>query len=180
MQVRTVVDSDFAAIAELTNVYIETTSIHFGYDPVTPEELRSAWFPKRDRYPFLVAQDEAGRFLGYAKAGVWRERTAYQWTAEVGIYVVRANQGQGIGRALYRALIHACRERGFHSLIGGITLPNEASVRLHESCNFEKVAHFERVGWKFGQWHDVGFWQLMLRDAAIPPDQLAPTAVPAP
>jgi L-amino acid N-acyltransferase YncA len=160
-ELRTVVDADWPAIADLTNHYIAHTAIHFGMDPVTPQELRELWWPKRDVYPFLVAA-EGSRFLGYAKAGVWRERAAYKWTAEVGIYVARDMQRIGLGTQLYRALITACRERGLHSLIGGITLPNESSVRLHERVGFVKVAHFAQAGFKFGAWHDVGFWQLML------------------
>ncbi|MBL9150286.1 MAG: N-acetyltransferase [Phycisphaerae bacterium] len=161
VEIRTVEDSDWPAIADLTNHYIEHTAIHFGYDPVTPNELRELWWPKRDLYPFLVAADGT-RFLGYAKAGVWRERAAYKWTAEVGVYVARDTQGAGVGTRLYQALIDACRERGFHSLVGGITLPNEPSVRLHERVGFVKVAHFAHAGYKFGAWHDVGFWQVKL------------------
>lgn len=174
MILRAVADADFPPIAELTNFYIATSPIHFGIDPVTPAELRDAWWPKRDRYPFLVASDADGGFLGYAKAGVWRDRMAYKWTAEVGIYVERHNQRRGVGRALYARLIELCRDRGFHSLVGGITLPNEPSVRLHEALGFRKAGHFERAGWKFGQWHDVGFWQLMLRDGTHPADPSLP------
>jgi phosphinothricin acetyltransferase len=160
-EIRSVEDADWPAIADLTNHYIEHTAVHFGYEPVTPTELRDLWWPKRDLYPFLVAADGA-RFLGYAKAGLWRERAAYKWTAEVGIYVARDAQRTGVGTRLYQALIDECRERGFHSLVGGITLPNEPSVRLHERVGFVKVAHFAHAGFKFGAWHDVGFWQVML------------------
>ncbi|MFO0828019.1 MAG: N-acetyltransferase family protein [Phycisphaerales bacterium] len=170
-RIRGVEDADFAAIADLTNEYIRKTAIHFSYEPVTDAELRDLWWPKRDRYPFLVATDERGEFLGYAKAGVWRERYAYRWIAEVGIYVMPFAQRGGVGRALYGQLVDECRERGLHSLVGGITLPNDASVRLHEAMGFVKVAHFARAGWKFGRWHDVGFWQLMLRDADEAPDE---------
>ena len=174
MRIRPVTDGDFDAVAELTNVYIEGTAIHFGYEPVSGSELRNAWWPKRDRYPFLVAVLESGSFLGYAKAGVWRERAAYRWTAEVGVYVQPGAHGQGIGKGLYATLIEACAARGLHSLVGGITLPNERSVRLHESLGFRKVAHFERAGWKLGRWHDVGFWQLMLAPAAVGADDSMP------
>jgi L-amino acid N-acyltransferase YncA len=172
LRIREVEDRDWDAVARLTNVYINGTAVHFGYDPVSGDELRSAWWPKRERYPFLIAEDAAGRFLGYAKAGSWRERTAYQWTAEVGIYVEADVQGKGVGRRLYQALIDACRERGFQSLVGGITLPNDASCALHESLGFRRVATFARAGWKLGAWHDVAFYQVMLTDRPEPPPAL--------
>ncbi len=174
MKIRPVADPDFEAIAELTNFYIEGTAIHFGYEPVTAQELRDGWWPKRARYPYLVAVTEQGSLLGYAKAGVWRERAAYRWTAEVGIYVQPDSQGRGLGKVLYGQLVDECEARGLHSLVGGITLPNERSVRLHEALGFRKVAHFERAGWKFGRWHDVGFWQRMLAPAAQPAAESMP------
>ncbi len=169
MQVRRVEDGDWDAIARLTNVYIAGTAVHFGTEPVSGAELRDAWWPRRERYPFLVAVDGGGRFLGYAKAGTWRERAAYAWTAEVGIYVEAHAHGRGVGTALYRELVDACRARGFQSLVGGITLPNDASCSLHESLGFRRVATFARAGWKLGAWHDVAFFQLMLGDGAAPP-----------
>lgn len=171
--IRAVREGDWDAIARLTNVYIESTAVHFGYEPVTGQELRDGWWPKRERYPFLVAADGNGRFLGYAKAGPWRERAAYQWTAEVGIYVESFAHGRGIGRALYASLFEACRARGFHSLVGGVTLPNDASCRLHEAMGFVRVATFARAGWKLGAWHDVAFYQRMLAG-----DGEAPRALP--
>jgi phosphinothricin acetyltransferase len=170
--VRGVEAADFSAIAELTNHYIATTAIHFGYEPVDADALRDAWWPKRDRYPYVVAVDADGRFLGYAKSGPWRERAAYQWSAETGIYVVPESQGRGIGAALSTALIDRCHTCGFHSLIAGVTLPNEPSMKLHIAVGFREVARFARAGWKFGAWHDVAFLQLMLRDADHVPEPL--------
>jgi phosphinothricin acetyltransferase len=164
--------SDWACIATLTNRYINGTAIHFGYEPVSAEALRDGWWPKRDVYPFLVARGADGAFLGYAKAGPWRERAAYQWTAEVGIYIEEHAQRRGVGAQLYRALFAACRARGFHSLVGGVTLPNQASCTLHESLGFVLVGTFKRAGWKLGAWHDVAFYQLMLGDQAKAPSPL--------
>lgn len=174
MFIRPVEPGDFAAIAALTNEFIRGTAIHFGYEEVTAEELRRAWEKSRSRYPYFVAVDEAGGLVGYAKAGVWRERAAYQWTAETTVYVAPAMHRRGVGRALYSALIEECRRRGFHSVMGGITLPNEASVRLHESLGFRKIGHHAQVGWKFGRWHDTGLWQLMLREGAHRAEPLPP------
>lgn len=183
---RPVQPADFPAIAELTNHYILRTSIHFGHEPVTAEELRASWEKSRGRYPSLVldtAAVAAGRpsagaiepgpdappishIAGYAKAGVWRDRAAYSWTAELGVYVHPLLHGMGIGKVLYRTVIEITRRQGFHTLIAGITLPNDASVRLHESVGFMPVGTHRRVGWKFERWHDVGFWELPLRDAS--------------
>lgn len=161
MSIRPVEPADFAAIAAMTNYYIERTTIHFGLAPVTAEELRAGW-ESHPRHPYLVHEDERGEVVAYAKAGVWRERAAYGHTAEVGVYVRHGLQRRGLGRGLYEALIGRCRAAGFHALVGGITLPNEASVRLHEACGFVRVGTFREVGRKFDEWHDVGFWQLML------------------
>lgn len=171
MLIRPARDDDFPAIAALTSAYIASTSIHFGYQPVSAAELRDAWVKSRDLYPFLVAEDPAAhpssppRFAGYAKAGRWRERDAYAWTAELGVYVAPDRHRRGVGRALYLALIDACRQRGFHTLVGGITLPNEPSIRLHEACGFTHAGTFRQVGWKFDAWHDVAFYQLVLAGA---------------
>lgn len=161
MLIRDVTPSDFAAIAALTNHYILNTSVHFGMEPVTPGELEAAWRTS-PRHPYIVMTDDEEVFLGFAKAGVWRERAAYQNTAEVGIYIERGHEGKGLGKTLYRALIDRCRAAGFHTLVGGLTLPNDASVRLHEAVGFKHVATFREVGRKFEGWHDVAFYQLML------------------
>ncbi len=161
MLIRPVRPTDFDALAAITNFYIERTTIHFGLAAVTAAELRGLW-EAHPRHPYLVSEDEDGAVVAYAKAGVWRERAAYAQTAEVGIYVREGLQRRGIGRPLYLALIEACRAAGLHTLVGGITLPNDASVRLHEACGFVRVATFKEVGRKFDAWHDVGFWQRLL------------------
>lgn len=171
MEIRPVREGDVGAIARITNFYIRTTPIHFAWSEVTEQELCSAWHAARAVYPWVVAEED-GRVIGYCKAGPWRERFAYSWTAEAGLYVHPDHQRRGAGTAMYRDVIRECRERGFHSLVGGVVLPNEASVRLHESLGFTKVGEFRQVGWKFGQWHDVGFWQLSLREPGHVP--LAP------
>ncbi len=164
MPIRAFTLADCGPTADLTNHYITTSAIHFGTEHVAPEYFERLWTSTRARYPWLVATDDAGRYQGYAKAGVWRDRAAYDWTAEAGIYLVTEAQGQGRGTALYRALLDDLRARGFHSAIGGITLPNEPSVRLHESLGFAHVGTVRRAGWKLDRWHDVGFWQLLLHD----------------
>jgi phosphinothricin acetyltransferase len=151
-----------AAANRLTNRYIEQTAVHLALVPATDDAFRNVWISGRIRFPWLAAEVE-GAFAGYAKAGVWREREAFGRTCEVGVYVEPAQQGRGVGRALYEGLLPRLREAGFHAVVAAITQPNEASVRLHEAVGFEKAGHFPEVGWKFEHWHDVGFWQLTFR-----------------
>jgi L-amino acid N-acyltransferase YncA len=111
--------------------------------------------------PWLVWEEE-DRVLGYCYAKPWRPRSAYRYSVECTVYVNIDSHGRGIGSALYRRLIAELQDRGFHAVIGGILVPNEASVALHEALGFEKVAHLREVGWKFGKWRDVGYWELLL------------------
>lgn len=158
MSIRAVHNADFDAIAAITNHYITTSTIHFGYEPVTAAGLRDARSP---RHPFLVDERD-GRVVAYAKAGVWRERAAYAWTTEVGIYVAPDARRGGIGRPLYIALLEACRDAGFHSAIGGIALPNDASIALHQRLGFEHVGTVRDAGFKNDAWHAVAFYQKVL------------------
>ncbi|MDX2147880.1 MAG: GNAT family N-acetyltransferase [Planctomycetota bacterium] len=187
MVIRLVKHSDFDAIAALTNVFIRETPIHFGYAQVTSDELFQAWHQTRERYPFLVVEHD-GRFAGFAKAGVWRSREAYAWTTETGIYLESWARGRGIGKALYAALLGILRTQGFHSVVTGITMPNAASEQLHRSVGFQCYGVVKHAGFKFGRWHDVSFWQVMLTNGEAPaaslksPDEAwaAHTPTPAP
>jgi len=159
MAIRPARTDDFAAIAAMTSHYIQHTAIHFGYEPVTAGELRAAWQDK-PKYPWLV--DDDGGVRAYAKAGAWRDRAAYQWTVETGIYVDPGAVGRRIGSALYAALLDVLARRDFRSAVAGITLPNQASVRLHERLGFVPVGVFREAGFKHGAWHDVGWYQRSL------------------
>lgn len=159
--IRPTAPGDFEAIANLTNHYIRHTAIHFGYDDVTPAEFERAWIDTRATYPWFTAEVD-GRFAGYAKAAVWRERAAYKWCAETAIYMEDFAQRTGAARALYQVLLDELKARGFHTAIAGATLPNPASVRFHETMGFKTIGTFREVGRKFDQWHDVIFWQKML------------------
>lgn len=113
---------------------------------------------------------------GYAYACPFMARPAYRWSAGVSVYVAAGRGGRGIGRALYRELLERLRRQGFRNACAGITLPNEPSVRLHESMGFEPVGVNREVGWKHGAWRDVGWWQLRLAPAptGTPPEPLPP------
>ena len=174
MLIRPARSEDFAAIVAITNHYIATTAIHFAYEPLAEADIRAMWERYRDRHPWLVTEDAAstggaGRVVGYAKSGVWRDRAAYAWTAEVGLYIAPDARSKGIGTALYSALLAELVDRGFRSAVAGITLPNAASIALHEKLGFEHVGTFADAGWKHGAWHAVDFWQKRFAtDAAGP------------
>ena len=119
--------------------------------------------------PWLVYEDQAGRVAGYAYGSRHRDRAAYQWSVDVSVYVDEAFRRRGIGRALYTTLFPLLRLQGFHAAHAGITLPNSGSVGLHESLGFVPVGIYRGVGYKLSAWHDVGWWQLGLRDRAPDP-----------
>lgn len=165
MQVRAPRADDFSAIAEITNHYIATTAIHFAYEPVLASDLLAGW-REHPRFPWRVAEDDAGRVVAYAKAGVYRERAAYAWTTETAVYVAPGAHGRGIGRAVYAPLLAAVAERGFRSAIAGIVLPNPASIALHVRLGFASVGIVRDAGFKLGAWHDIEFFQLRFTAAA--------------
>jgi len=130
----------------------------------------------RAAHEWLVAERD-GTVVGYAYGGIHRTRRAYQWTAEVSAYVDRTAQRSGVGRELYTELFRRLRDRGFRLLVAGITLPNEASVAIHEALGFEPVGVYKHIGWKAGRWWDVGWWQLDLgAPEGEPPLEPRPTA----
>jgi phosphinothricin acetyltransferase len=126
-------------------------------------------------HPWLVAE-QGGEVVGYAYACRHQERAAYRWAADVSVYVADGRRGQGHGRGLYEALFERLRRQRFQVACAGITLPNEASVALHERLGFEPVGVSRRIGWKRGAWHDVGWWQLELLPAGpqSPAEPLTP------
>jgi phosphinothricin acetyltransferase len=158
--------NDAEGIAAIYNHYIAHTIVTFELDPVTAEAMQARITTiQAQGLPWLVAE-QGGSIAGYAYAGPWRPRAAYRHSVEVSVYLAPEAIGRGIGSTLYRGLIgvlHAC---DVHAAIGGIALPNPASVLLHERLGFVQVAHFRQVGRKFGRWIDVGYWQLLLADVA--------------
>jgi phosphinothricin acetyltransferase len=159
--IRPVTPDDAAAIVDIYNHYIATTVISFEENAVTPDEMAGRIRDVTAHLPWLVYEQDA-RVTGYAYATKWRVRSAYRFSAETSVYVQAGQGGKGIGSALYKALLEDLRGREIHMAIGGIAQPNPASVALHESLGFEKVAHFRQVGRKFDQWVDVGYWELRL------------------
>jgi phosphinothricin acetyltransferase len=160
--IRAVAPADAAAIAAIYNHYVTHTVVTFEEELVSAAEIaRRIERVRSASLPWLVAE-QAGRVLGYAYATTWRARSAYRFSAEVTVYLAPADAGHGIGSNLYAELFPILRARGIHAVIGGIALPNEASVALHEKFGLRKVAHFNEVGFKLDRWVDVGYWQCML------------------
>lgn len=153
---------DGARLADIYNPYIRDTWITFETELITPDAMsRRVAQCTADRLPWLVAESDE-QLVGYAYASKWKGRCAYRYSVESTVYLDPASVGAGIGRQLYAALIDRLRLDGFRSVIGGISLPNPASVRLHEQLGFQKVGHFAAVGYKQETWIDVGYWQLQL------------------
>jgi L-amino acid N-acyltransferase YncA len=161
MLIRPCTTADASAIAEIYNYYIDNTVISFEEEVVSEAEIAHRIASYTQTFPWLVCEVE-GQVLGYAYATKWRERSAYRYSVEVSVYVQQTSKGQGYGKALYAALFKRLAEQGCHVLVGGIALPNAASVGLHEYFGFQKVAHFHDIGRKFNQWVDVGYWQKIL------------------
>jgi phosphinothricin acetyltransferase len=152
---------DLPAIVAISNWAALHSLANFATEPEAEESWVATWEATRAVHPWLVAVD-GERVLGFAKSGPHRARGAYAWSAEVSVYVDRAMHGCGIGAALYARFIPTLREQGYALLLAGITLPNPASERLHEKAGFVRCGTYHRVGWKFGAWRDVGYWELHL------------------
>ena len=150
--------ADAAALCAIYNHYIAETIVTFGTEPVPQDEMAAALTAVTERFPWVV-WEEAGRVVGYAQAGEWKSRCAYRFSVETTIYLEAGGEGKGIGTRLYGDLLARAAEAGHHSALGGIALPNPASVALHEKLGFVKVGHLKEVGRKFDRWIDVGYWQ---------------------
>lgn len=158
---------DAQAICDIYNPYVLGTTITFEEEAVSPGGMAGRMAEVQAVFPWLVLE-EGGEVLGYAYAGKWKARSAYRHTVESTIYLRQGEAGRGQGRLLYTALLEGLGERQVHAVIGGITQPNPASVGLHEALGFRKVGHLSEVGWKFGRWLDVGYWELILESPSGP------------
>ncbi len=162
IQVRSAKHDDAVDIAYIYNYYIATSHATFEIEPVNAVEMLSRMQDALHAgYPFLVCE-EKDEIVGYAYGRYFRPRPAYMHSIEVSVYVRPGHAERSIGKMLYEKLFDEIRNGDFHSIIAGISLPNDASVRLHEKFGFEKVAHFCEVGRKFDRWIDVGYWELIL------------------
>jgi L-amino acid N-acyltransferase YncA len=153
--------ADAASICDIYNHYVADTVVTFEESPVDEAEMSRRIAQVTSSLPWLVCETAAG-ISGYAYASPWKSRAAYRHSVESSIYLAPHATGRGLGSALYSELIADLRRRGMHCVIGGAALPNPASVALHDKLGFTKVAEFRQVGFKFGRWIDVGYWELLL------------------
>ncbi len=162
--IRKVRVEDAAAICNIYNYYVDDTIITFEEEAVDVAEMESRIKQINTKFPWFVYCDEnnQAKVLGYAYAASWRSRSAYQYSVESSVYIDKEHAGKGIGTKLYQELINKLIPLGLHTVIGGIAIPNDDSIKLHKRLGFEKVAHFNQVGKKFNQWIDVEYWQLSL------------------
>jgi phosphinothricin acetyltransferase len=156
-------ERDAAACAAIYEPYVRETAVSFEEQPPVAGVLADRITRYSNTHAWLVAED-AGEVLGFAYACPHRDRAAYRWAADVSVYIGHGHHRRGIGRALYGELLALLERQGFYMACAGVTLPNDASVGLHESFGFKPVGVYRRIGYKAGAWWDVGWWQLALRE----------------
>jgi phosphinothricin acetyltransferase len=176
MRIRAATPDDAAAIASIYAPYVEGSVVSFEVEAPGAEEIAARMAAGAGLYPWLVAADADGGIAGYAYACAFRPRPAYRFAVETTIYLEREAQGRGLGRSLYASLLELLRAQGFAQAIAAITLPNDASVRLHERLGFGHAGTYRQVGYKLGAWWDVGLWQCPLAPAGDPPAEALPLA----
>ena len=155
--------SDVPAITSIYNHYIQTSTSTFEETILSEKELAIRLKNISEKYVWLVGLVN-NEVIGYAYAAQWKTRSAYRLTVETSIYLKHGTEGNGYGKALYQELLQQVEELGYKCLIGGISLPNDASIKLHESLGFVKIGQFVKVGLKFGKWIDVGYWERRVND----------------
>lgn len=158
--IRDVRSGDIERLTDIYNYYIANTHVLFDEKEITIDFMTAKIQSVLDAaMPWLVAVDPDGLVIGFACAKQWREKNAYKHTAELTIYLDHHRHKQGLGTEMFTELFEALRLKSFNMVVSLITLPNDASIALHEKFGMEKVAHFEEMGFKFGRWIDIGFWQ---------------------
>jgi phosphinothricin acetyltransferase len=168
--VRTASLADAAACAAIYAPYVTETAVSFETEPPGASEMADRIAAALDTHAWVTLEVD-GRVCGYAYGGPFRSRKAYQWSCEVSVYVERGRLRTGAGRALYVALFERLGKRGFRTAVAGMTLPNDASIGLHRAMDFHPVGTYRDIGYKFGAWHDVAWWQRPLATTREPPPE---------
>lgn len=176
-RVRVATCDDAAAIAAIYAPVVRDTAISFELEPPDVGVMRQRVLDTLRLRPWLVCERD-GALLGYAYGGAHRERAAYQWCTETSVYIAASARRQGVGRLLYAELLPLLARQGYVHAYAGITLPNSASVGLHEALGFVPIGIYPRIGFKFDTWHDVGWWELSLAGASLPQRPAPPTPFP--
>jgi phosphinothricin acetyltransferase len=167
-------ESDAAAIAAIYRRYVEDSRISFEETaPNAAEMAQRVHGEMPGYYPWYLAEED-GRILGYAASTPFRTRPSYRWTVETGIYLAEDAMGRGVGRALLSTLLATLERQGYVAAIGAIALPNDASVALHEKLGFIYAGTYRGVGFKLGEWLDVGLWEKELAPRSAEPKEPVP------
>ncbi|NLF27756.1 MAG: N-acetyltransferase, partial [Clostridiales bacterium] len=169
---RPATEADAGALAAIYAPYVRTP-VTFDTEAPTEADFARRIAEIQEIYPYLVAEVD-GKIVGYAYAHRFRERAAYQWGAELSIYLVRDYHRRGAGRALYEALLKILKRQGFRMAYGCVTVPNPASVALHEKLGFRSIGAFRGAGWKGGAWHDVMWFERRLGGGTGAPMPIVP------
>ena len=156
--------------------FVEHTAVSFERDAPSVEEMQRRIVSTLVQHPWLVCV-EGEEVIGYAYAGKHSERHAYQWSVTVSVYIHSNHHRRGVGKALYTALFDILRRQGYYNAYAGITMPNPGSVGLHQSFGFEPVGVYRSVGFKFGKWHDVSWWQMPLLSPSTTPQDPIPLSL---
>jgi phosphinothricin acetyltransferase len=176
VKIRRATADDAAAIATIYAPYVSASVVSFETEAPDAAEIARRIAALGDLYPWLVAREGDATILGYAYGCAFRTRPAYRFTVETTVYVADGAHRRGIGSLLYRALLPVLEAQGFTQAIGAITIPNEASIRLHESLGFVRAGTYEKVGFKLGEWRSVGLWQRPLAPMAARPEEPRPVS----
>lgn len=159
------------AILAIFNEAIVNSTALYDYQPRTPQSMVSWFDAKRaGNFPVIGVEDADGGLLAFASYGTFRGWPAYKYTVEHSVYVHKDHRGQGLGRMVLRELIAAARRNDVHAMIGGIDATNAGSIALHERLGFKHAGTLPQVGFKFGRWLDLAFYQLLLDTPADPCD----------
>ena len=179
MKIRAATSDDAAAVAAIYAPYVDATIVSFEEVAPGAAEMAARIAAGGTLYPWLIAEQD-GEILGYASASAFRTRSAYRFAVETSVYLRQSAEGRGIGSALYQPLLASLERQGFTQAIAAISLPNPASVRLHERFGFAPAGTYRQVGWKMGRWIDVGLWQRPLATPATPPQEPQPISADRP
>lgn len=172
-KIRMVEREDIPEILEIYAPYVLQSAVSFEETVPSEDEFWQRIQTIMKDCPFLVCEIDS-KVAGYAYASMHRPRAAYRWAKEVSVYVHPGFRRKNIAKALYSCLIEIVRFQGIYTLLAIITLPNEASVKLHENMGFKQCAEFKNIGYKLGQWQTVGWWELQLVDQFLTPDEFIP------
>lgn len=164
---------DAQRLLEIYAPYVTDTSITFEYTVPTIEEFKKRIENILMKYPYLVAEKE-NKILGYAYAGCFKSRAAYDWSVETSIYIDKNGRNKGIGKKLYFELEKILKKQNITNVNACITYPNPSSIGFHEHMGYRKVAHFTKCGYKFDKWHDMIWMEKIINDHKVNPLPFVP------